>query len=90
MHSSRNRRFFLERMPDSDTIGTGRRVIRICDPAFVAQRDQTALLAGRCEELGLLSTGSSDYHGPEHGTFSTFRAFATYGLQPRLGPLAEP
>lgn len=53
-------------------------------------RDQTVLLARRCSELGLLSTGSSDFHGPEHPTFSGFRAFATYGLQPRLGPLAEP
>jgi predicted metal-dependent phosphoesterase TrpH len=53
-------------------------------------RDETTLLAGRCAELGLLSTGSSDYHGPEHPTFSRFRAFRTYGLQPQLGPLAEP
>jgi predicted metal-dependent phosphoesterase TrpH len=50
--------------------------------------EQTRLLAGRCAELGLLSTGSSDFHGPEHHTFSRFRAFCTYGLQPALGPLA--
>jgi predicted metal-dependent phosphoesterase TrpH len=49
---------------------------------------QTRLLAGRCAELGLLSTGSSDFHGPEHHTFSKFRAFHTYGLEPALGPLA--
>jgi 3',5'-nucleoside bisphosphate phosphatase len=50
---------------------------------------QTELIATRCEELGLLSTGSSDFHGPEHRQFSRFRAFCTYGLAPRLGPLAE-
>jgi predicted metal-dependent phosphoesterase TrpH len=49
---------------------------------------QTRLLAGRCRELELLSTGSSDFHGPQHHTFSTFRAFRTYGLEPALGPLA--
>ncbi len=52
-------------------------------------REQTELLAARCAELGLLSTGSSDYHGPDHHTFSSFRAFDTYGLEPRLGPLAD-
>jgi 3',5'-nucleoside bisphosphate phosphatase len=49
---------------------------------------QTALLANRCEELGLLSTGSSDFHGPDHPLMSRFRAFGTYGLEPRLGPIA--
>jgi predicted metal-dependent phosphoesterase TrpH len=50
---------------------------------------QTELIATRCEELDLLSTGSSDFHGPEHRQFSRFRAFSTYGLTPRLGPLAD-
>ncbi len=50
---------------------------------------QTELLARRCEELGLLSTGSADFHGPEHRQFSCFRAFDTYGLTPRLGAIAE-
>jgi 3',5'-nucleoside bisphosphate phosphatase len=49
---------------------------------------QTRLLAERCAELGLLTTGSSDFHGPEHHVFSRFRAFTTYGLSPSLGPLA--
>jgi hypothetical protein len=48
----------------------------------------TRLLAARCAELGLLTTGSSDFHGPAHQTFSAFRAFETYGLEPVLGPLA--
>jgi 3',5'-nucleoside bisphosphate phosphatase len=51
-------------------------------------REQSALLADRCAELGLLSTGSSDFHGPEHKLFSRFRAFSTYGREPVLGPIA--
>jgi hypothetical protein len=50
-------------------------------------REQTDLLAGHCAELGLLSTGSSDFHGPEHRLFSRFRAFSTYGREPVLGPI---
>jgi predicted metal-dependent phosphoesterase TrpH len=49
---------------------------------------QTRLLAERCEQLGLLTTGSSDFHGPDHRQFNRFRAFQTYGLDARLGPLA--
>jgi predicted metal-dependent phosphoesterase TrpH len=49
---------------------------------------QTRLLVDHCAEHGLLTTGSSDFHGPEHHTFSRFRAFQTYGLEPTLGPLA--
>ena len=51
-------------------------------------RPQTELLAARCAELGLLSTGSSDFHGPDNRLFSRFLAFETYGLEPNLGPLA--
>jgi predicted metal-dependent phosphoesterase TrpH len=51
-------------------------------------REQTSLLAGRCAEAGLLSTGSSDFHGPRHPVMAAFRAFSTYGLSPRLGPIA--
>ena len=52
-------------------------------------REQTELLAARCEELGLLSTGSADFHGPENRLFSRFLAFDTYGLEPNLGPIAS-
>lgn len=48
---------------------------------------QTRLLAERCEQFGLITTGSSDFHGPGHRQFNRFRAFETYGLVPRLGPL---
>ena len=50
---------------------------------------QTRLLAARCEELRLLSTGSADFHGPENRLFSRFMAFETYDLEPNLGPIAE-
>ena len=51
-------------------------------------REQTELLAHRCAELGLLSTGSSDFHGPDNRLFSRFLAFQTYGLEADLGPIA--
>ena len=58
--------------------------------AFYVTHDerQTRLLHARACELGLLTTGSADFHGPEHPQFHRFRAFATHGLQPDLGPLA--
>jgi hypothetical protein len=43
-------------------------------------REQTAHLLGLCEELGLVATASSDYHGPTHKTFAKFGAYDTYGL----------
>jgi adenylylsulfate kinase len=49
---------------------------------------QVELLADRCAELDLLTTGSSDYHGPDHRLFSSFRAFDMRGRQPNLGPIA--
>jgi 3',5'-nucleoside bisphosphate phosphatase len=52
-------------------------------------RDQTLLLADRCERLGMLATGSSDYHGPDHRLFSSFRAFELHGREPNLGPVAH-
>lgn len=48
---------------------------------------QTRLLAERCGQLGLITTGSSDFHGPGHRQFNRFRAFQTYGLAPHLGPI---
>jgi 3',5'-nucleoside bisphosphate phosphatase len=51
-------------------------------------QEQTELLARRCEELEMLSTGSADFHGPENRLFSRFMAFETYGLAPNLGPIS--
>ena len=49
---------------------------------------QTRLVADRCAELGLLTTGSADFHGPEHRMFRRFRDFELCGREPRLGPIA--
>jgi 3',5'-nucleoside bisphosphate phosphatase len=49
--------------------------------------EQTRLVAQRCEDLGLLTTGSADFHGPENRLFSRFLAFDTFGLEPNLGPI---
>ena len=59
--------------------------------AFYPTHDaaQTRLVAERCAERGLLTTGSADFHGPAHPLFSRFRAFELHGLQPRLGPIAS-
>jgi len=51
-------------------------------------REQTELLAARCAELGLLTTGSADFHGPDNRQFSKFMSFDTYDLEPNLGPIA--
>ncbi|MGO9320628.1 MAG: PHP domain-containing protein [Solirubrobacteraceae bacterium] len=50
-------------------------------------RENTELLAKRCAELGLLSTGSADFHGPDNRQFSKFMAFHTFGIEPNLGPI---
>jgi predicted metal-dependent phosphoesterase TrpH len=48
-------------------------------------KEQTEHLLRLCDELGLVPTGSSDYHGPTHKTFATFGAYETYGLgEPRV------
>jgi 3',5'-nucleoside bisphosphate phosphatase len=38
---------------------------------------------------GLLTTGSADFHGPDHERFNTFGAFELYGLEPNLGPIGR-
>ena len=50
-------------------------------------RENTELIASRCAELGLLTTGSADFHGPENRQFSQFMAFDLYGIEPNLGPI---
>jgi predicted metal-dependent phosphoesterase TrpH len=49
--------------------------------------EQTRLAATYCAEHGLLTTGSADFHGPEHPRFHAFRAFDLHGLEPDLGPI---
>jgi predicted metal-dependent phosphoesterase TrpH len=43
-------------------------------------QEQTEHLLHLCEELDLIPTGSSDYHGPTHKTFAKFGAYNTYDL----------
>ena len=51
-------------------------------------RKQTEFLVARCGTLDLITTGSSDCHGPGHRQFNRFRAFDTYGLNVNLGPIS--
>lgn len=47
-------------------------------------KEQTEHLLRLCDELNLVPTASSDYHGPTHKTFSKFGDYDTYGLgEPR-------
>jgi 3',5'-nucleoside bisphosphate phosphatase len=48
---------------------------------------QTRALHAAATARGLLTTGSSDFHGPEHERFNQFLSFDTYGLSPDLGPI---
>jgi len=50
-------------------------------------RAQAQLLHDACEARGLLSTGSADFHGPDHEHFHSFRAFELFGRAARLGPI---
>jgi predicted metal-dependent phosphoesterase TrpH len=51
-------------------------------------RAQTQLLCALADDHGLLTTGSADFHGPDHSRFSRFRAFELHGCEPLLGPIA--
>jgi predicted metal-dependent phosphoesterase TrpH len=51
-------------------------------------REQTLLLCDLAAEHGLLTTGSADFHGPDHRCFSRFRAFELFGCTPNLGRVA--
>jgi predicted metal-dependent phosphoesterase TrpH len=49
--------------------------------------EQTEHLLRLCDELGLVPTASSDYHGPTHKTFAEFGAYDTFGLgEPQVPP----
>jgi predicted metal-dependent phosphoesterase TrpH len=50
-------------------------------------QEQTEHLLHLCEELDLIPTASSDFHGPTHKTFSKFGDYKTYDLgQPQVPP----
>jgi 3',5'-nucleoside bisphosphate phosphatase len=50
-------------------------------------KEQTEHLLELCDELDLIPTASSDYHGPTHKAFAEFGAYDTYGLgEPQVPP----
>ena len=51
--------------------------------------EQTRLLHEAALRHGLLTTGSTDFHGPEHGRFSAFCGFDVHGLTVELGPIGS-
>jgi predicted metal-dependent phosphoesterase TrpH len=59
--------------------------------AFYTTHDaaQTRVLSDCAARLGLLTTGSADFHGPQHSRFSRFRAFELHGCAPRLGAIGS-
>ncbi|MDX6686238.1 MAG: 3,5-nucleoside bisphosphate phosphatase [Baekduia sp.] len=52
-------------------------------------REETEVAVRACTDLGLLTTGSADFHGPDHPRFHAFRAFDLHGLKPRLGAIGR-
>lgn len=60
--------------------------------AFYATHDeaQTRQLVGLAGELGLLTTGSTDFHAPDHPYFADFLGFSLFGMTPDLGRLDQP
>jgi 3',5'-nucleoside bisphosphate phosphatase len=48
--------------------------------------EQTRHCLELCEELDLIPTASSDFHGPTHKTFSRWLAYDTYGLGEPVAP----
>lgn len=59
--------------------------VEVFYPTHTAEHARALL--ERCDERGLLATGSSDFHGTEHRLFGRFLAFDLHGLEPRLGPI---
>ena len=63
------------------------RLVDLVEPEWPEQNDR--VWGGWSRARGLLTTGSSDFHGPEHPHFSRFRAHELHGRQPELGPIAS-
>ena len=49
--------------------------------------DQTHMLHDAASARGMLITGSTDFHAPDHDRFSGFCGFELYGREPVLGPI---
>ena len=50
---------------------------------------QTRELYALARQLRLITTGSTDFHGPAHDHFNRFLGFDLHGLEPDLGRLVE-
>jgi len=57
--------------------------VEVFYPSFTEA--QTRALHAAATARGLLITGSSDFHGPEHDRFNRFLSFETHGLSSALG-----
>jgi predicted metal-dependent phosphoesterase TrpH len=68
--------------PDLDAF-PGLDGVEVFYPSYT--EEQTRALHAAATKRGLLTTGSSDFHGPEHERFNRCLAFETYGLAPELG-----
>ena len=57
--------------------------------AFYAthSEEQTHLLCDFAAAKGLLTTGSTDFHSPDHERFNRLGGFELYGREPNLGPI---
>ncbi len=51
--------------------------------------EQVRTVASAALDLALLTTGSADFHGPDHPRFARFRAFDLCGLPADLGPIGQ-
>jgi hypothetical protein len=49
--------------------------------------EQTHLLCDFAAAKGLLTTGSTDFHSPDHERFDRLGGFELYGREPNLGPI---
>jgi predicted metal-dependent phosphoesterase TrpH len=49
--------------------------------------EQTHLLCDYAAAKGLLTTGSTDFHSPDHERFNHLGGFELYGREPNLGPI---
>lgn len=55
---------------------------------YISHTDaETRFLHSLAGELNLITTGSADFHGPDHEHFSGFRNFELHGLSVNLGPI---
>ena len=72
---------------ESPPFGAGLSAGEIRDPelAFAGARAHNRFLVELCRDRGLVTTASSDFHGPSHKMFNSFGAYSTYDLgEPEL------